>query len=228
METPTTIHYTKLTLRKLRGDYQRALTAEQRAIKRDVPIEKAWWFAANSDFYLSRLRLAEAGLPLPAPRTSKSKALGGLKCLAMIGRVIKKAFQFKALQAKAALLRAAKLARRALRNSLKTVARLVMAALPTPKKEEIDMYSLNLVIVEGVRNTFWCLQADGGLYTVQSGVAKHRRTVTVNPMAKVHDYASGTVAAEFETLDLAVLAIEDAKLRHSMGDYAWHIVPVGI
>lgn len=75
----------------------------------------------------------------------------------------------------------------------------------------------------------WCLQADGSLFTAQSGVRKHKGgQITVDLYARIHDLSEGTEAALFDSVSAATTAVEAAKKRHNGQGFAWHLVAVGV
>jgi hypothetical protein len=116
-------------VRALRRDLQAALAAEEQA----PTVERAWRLAARSERCLRLLRLAEAGLPLPAPRVPRARL--GFAALAMVGRVVAGALARKASLALANAARVAKQARRVAlrgaRRTLRAVARRVLAVAVT-------------------------------------------------------------------------------------------------
>jgi hypothetical protein len=130
-------------LRRLAREYAAAIRAEENAATEP----RAWRLAAASGRALHRLRMVEAGLPLPVaalPRTPRNRARQGMLALAEIGRVFARAFARAAAlvraRAAAALARTARKVAATVRATLRTVVRTVVraalaarpAARPTP------------------------------------------------------------------------------------------------
>lgn len=119
-------------LARLERDYARAIRFEERA----PTVQAAWSRAAASESALRKLRLVQAGLPLPAPReprTQRNLVRGAFAALASLGRVIARSAQAAAALAKAQVVNAARRAARAvhrsLRSALESIVNIIIGAL---------------------------------------------------------------------------------------------------
>lgn len=115
------------TVHRLEREWKRSLKREEQS----DDLATAWKLAAVSDRALARLRAAQNGLELSGPRTRRVIAREAFAWLGTIGKVIggalRRAESLRRAQLGAALWRAARKVRKAVRRALTTIALAVMS-----------------------------------------------------------------------------------------------------